>query len=213
MTEPPGSAEDGLSGVPDGFPAPPAEGLSRRGVVLLAGGGIAVVLAVGIALVALATGDGPRPRPPAAVHDTPQPVVPEDSVTLGPPATAQRTTVSERPSATRSSARPTSAAPTTPSGPRVVTVSVSADPGSFTACRGTLVTKITVRMTLSQPGLPVRYTINESTTVRRTASGTSFSETTQATVGRTDGVHQVRIAVTEPSTASATTTIEVDCGK
>jgi hypothetical protein len=210
----PGSAEDGLTGGPDGFPAPPPDGLSRRAVWLLAGGGLAVVLAVGIALVGLNTGDDARPRPTVAVRDTPQPVVPEDPATmLGPPATALRSTASERPSPSRTSARPSSAAPTTPGAPRVLSVSVSADPDRFTSCRGALVTRITVRMTLSQPGLSVRYTINETATVRRTASDTSFTETTQASVSAVRGEHQVRIAVSQPSTAGATTTIEVDCGR
>ncbi|WP_433608806.1 hypothetical protein ACQP2P_36535 [Dactylosporangium sp. CA-139114] len=200
-----------MAGSPGGFPAPPPEGLSRRAVALLAGGGLAAVLVVGVALVALTTGDGDRPRPPAAVRDTPQPVVPEDPATIGPAATALRTTASARPSATKT--RPASAAPTSPAGPRVLTVTVTADPDRFTTCRGTLVTKLTVRMTLSEPGLQVQYTINETSPVRRTASGTTFSETTRATVGQSQGGHQVRVAVSKPSTASATTVIEVDCGR
>ncbi|WP_433048796.1 hypothetical protein [Dactylosporangium sp. CS-033363] len=214
MTDPPGSKESGLPGEPGGFPAPPPEGLSRRAVALLAGGGLVVVLAVGIALVALTTGETDPPRPVITVRDTPQPVVPEDtSVTLAPPATAQRTTATVRPSAGPTSARPSSAPPTTPSGPRVLTVSVSADPDQFDNCRGALVTRITVRMTLSKPGLPVRYTINESQTISRTASGTTFSETTRATVNAVRGEHEVRIAVVQPSAASATTVIDVDCGR
>ncbi|WP_432976130.1 hypothetical protein [Dactylosporangium sp. CA-233914] len=183
-------------------------------MALLAGGGLAIVLVVGIAFVALSTGGGDRSTRPAAVPNTPQPVVPEETVaTLVPPATAVlRTTASARPSATKTATAKPSGSPSN-TGPRVLTVSVTADPDQFTSCRGMMLTRITVRMTLSQPGLPVRYTINESTTVRRTASGTSFSETTQATVGSSRGEHEVRIAVSQPSPASATTSIEVDCGR
>ncbi|MFB9448282.1 hypothetical protein Dvina_42955 [Dactylosporangium vinaceum] len=181
----------------------------------LAGAALVIVLSVGTALAALTTGDDPRPRPTAA-RNTPQPVVPEDpATTIGPAATAVRSTASTQPSAVRSSspARPTSAAPTTPGPPRVVSVTVSADPDEFPSCRGSMITRITVRMTLSQPGLPVRYTINESSTVRDTASSTTFVKTTQANVSPIRGDHQVRIAVTQPSTASTSTTISVDCGR
>ncbi|MFI5912876.1 hypothetical protein [Dactylosporangium sp. NPDC051541] len=209
----PGSEEDGLPGEPDGFPAPPPEGLSRRTAWLLAGGALVIVLSVGTALAALTTGDDPRPRPPAA-RNTPQPVVPEDpDTTIAPPATVLRTSASARPSASRSSARPSSAPPTTPGPPRVVSVTVSADPDEFPSCRGSMNTRITVKLTLSEPGLAVRYTINEATTVRDTASGTTFTKTTQANVSPVRGQHQVRIAVTQPSAASAATTILVDCGR
>jgi hypothetical protein len=215
MTEEPGSAEDGLTGGPDGFPALPPEGLTRRGMIFLAGAGLTVVLIVGVALAALTTGgDDERARSPTVVRDTPLPVVPEDPVTtLGPPATAVRTTATAQPSASRTSARPSSPPPTTPGPPRVLSVSVTADPDEFASCRGTLTTRITVRMTLSRPGLAVRYTINEALTVHETATGTSFTYTTQATVAENRGEHQVRIAVSQPSTASATTVILVDCGR
>jgi hypothetical protein len=183
-------------------------------MALLAGAGLAVVLIVGVALAVLSTGGDERPRPPTAVRDTPLPVVPEDPVTtLGPPATAVRTTATAQPSASRTSARPSSPPPTTPGPPRVLSVSVTADPDEFASCRGTLTTRITVRMTLSRPGLTVRYTINETLSVHDTATGTTFTGTTQATVAENRGEHQVRIAVSQPSTASATTVILVDCGR
>ncbi|GAA4251446.1 hypothetical protein GCM10022255_044120 [Dactylosporangium darangshiense] len=68
-------------------------------------------------------------------------------------------------------------------------------------------------MTLSGPGLTVRYSINETMTVRRTATGTSFSETTKVYVTPNRGEHQVRIAVQAPSAATAQTIVDVDCGR
>ncbi|MFD0585636.1 hypothetical protein [Dactylosporangium darangshiense] len=50
-------------------------------------------------------------------------------------------------------------------------------------------------------------------TVRRTATGTSFSETTKVYVTPNRGEHQVRIAVQAPSAATAQTIVDVDCGR
>ncbi|MGI5237418.1 hypothetical protein [Dactylosporangium sp. CA-139066] len=201
----------GFGGAP-AFPEPPSEGISRRSIALLAAGGLAIIAIAALLVAALSTGDA-APRRNAAGPETPAPVIPvsTDSPTMGAPS-ASPSSASPRPSVSKTSARP-SPSPSADGGARVLSVSVTADPAQFDSCRGTLTTRLTVRMTLSQPGLPVRYTINESMTVRRTASGTSFSETTKVYVAASRGEHQVRIAVSAPSAATATTTVAVDCGR
>ena len=197
---------------PSTFPEPPPEGFSRRSIALLAGGGLAIV-AIAILLVAALSSGDLAPRRPAAAPETQAPVIPvsTDSPTTAAPSVT-RSSASPRPTASKTSARP-SGSPSPTGGGRVLSVTVTADPAEFTTCRGTLSTRLTVRMTLSQPGLSVRYTINETMTMRATATGTSFSETTKVTVSPRVGEHQVRIAVSAPSAASAQTIVDVDCGR
>ncbi|WP_432828946.1 hypothetical protein [Dactylosporangium sp. CA-092794] len=198
-----------------GLPEPPPDGPGPRTLALLVGGGVALIAIVGLVVAALNTGGGSDPGDrPVAARATPAPVVPESSASPTPVRpSAIRSSASVRPSASKTSARPSSPVPSTPSGPRVVSVTVAADPAAFSTCRGTLTARLTVRMVLSQPGLPVRYTINETLAVRKTATDTTFTETTRVTVNPTTGQHQVRIAVSSPSAATAQTSIEVDCGR
>ncbi|GAA2361558.1 hypothetical protein [Dactylosporangium salmoneum] len=213
MTEPnPPSFLDGLDGG-SGMPEPPPQEFSRRTIALMAGGGLAVVAVAGLLFAALSTGGDDPPNRPAVIGATPAPVVPvgPDAAASSAAPSATLPTSAARPSASRTSARPSASAPTPTGPPRVVSVTVSADPASFSNCLGVLTTKITVRMELSGPGASVRYTINDAMTVRRTATGTSFSETTQILVAPTPGEHRVRVAVSQPSAAGAETTVRVSC--
>jgi hypothetical protein len=195
---------------------PPPDGPSRRVTAVLVGAGLVLLLAAGAGFAALRSDEERRPARPPGARQPVAPVVPVNTDSPSAASPSPSTAPPSPPAPTTTTATATAKPPPAPTAtrgvPRVTSVNVSAHPAVFTSCRGRLTTDLTVRVTLSVAGATVRYTINDLATVHKTATGTTFSETTRIAVPAGRGEYRVQVTVSQPSAAATETTLELDCG-
>jgi hypothetical protein len=192
--------------------AAPVEGPSQGMIALLTAGGLALLLGISLGVAAL-VGRADDSARPAALRQTPAPVVPmnSDQTSPEPSATGQPSTA---PSATASAARSTPAAPKTTkaNSARVVSASVSLNPKYyFGRCGPSVPVDASVKITVSTANALVKYTVN-GVSGRQTPSGTTVTDTLRVPVAiQDDGTYTVKLTVEAPTASSATTTLEVRC--
>ncbi|GAA0742259.1 hypothetical protein Drose_28500 [Dactylosporangium roseum] len=186
----------------------------RSPTVLLASGGVALLLVIGLVVAALLSGgEEPARSPSPAARRATGPVVPTVSAPPSPEAspTPSPSPGSARPSRTRNSPTPTRTASTTP--PATTTsASVRLSPASYEGpCLfGSESPVATVTIRVSRPGTRVAYSVG-GREFTGTAQGTTYSRDVKVQIPRRSGSHTVALNVSAPSTASGSATFVVKC--
>lgn len=196
----------------------PAEspGMPRRTIALIASGGVALLLMIGLVGAALTTtGDDGTSRPAAAPRNTNGPVVPvvpvgspppEPSLEPPPPSDAASPSPSASKKATKS---PTPTKASTPPKATVTAASISMSPSSYEgSCKqGGPTTMITLHISVSVPNSLVQWRVN-GVADKAVVQGTTYTTSWPVQANRT---YKATLSVTAPTTADDTATFTVRC--
>lgn len=193
-------------------------GMPRKTIALIASGGLALLLMIGLVVAALASGDDTT-RPTATNKDPGGPVVPvtTQSPTAEPAPTTEAASPTPSPSPSRSKATktpsPTPAKTTvTPPKATVTSASISLNPRSYEGnCNGgTETTTVTLRITVSMPGTLIRWTVNQQAG-KTVVQGTTYTTSWQIHLARKAGSYPQNLNVTDPSSASDSASFTINC--
>ncbi|WP_238012369.1 hypothetical protein KZZ52_49210 [Dactylosporangium sp. AC04546] len=193
-----------------------AAAATRRTMGLLIAGGLSGTLIVALVVAALVSGGNTdaSDQKASATQSALPPVVPEESV-------SPEATTDPSPSLESSSSSPSPSKKPTPSkttsGPKgtVTSISLTLDPPGYAGdCKNDQSRQVTatLRIRVSQSGAAVTYTV-DGERFTGTAQGTTYTRRWTFSVPETNGSRKVSVAVSAPSTTSASTTFVVRCNK
>jgi hypothetical protein len=221
VTEP----EEPATPAPPTPAADPAVKPPSRQVLFVVGGGMiaALVASLGVAVL-LPNGDPARPHTTSAAAD---PIVlspsanpssaPGSAPASGPAGEpAASPSASPKPGPTTTTAghtRTPTAQKTTAAGSQVTSARITLSPASTQShCDpGTDLVTVTVTVTVSQPGVRLRFSVNGGGEHGGIAQSKTYTESWPIFIQHTAGDHRVGLTVTAPSNATDTAIYKVTC--
>lgn len=217
MTEPEVPAGDRAA-------APPS-----RQVLFVVGGGLILVLAAALGVTALiSSGDTspPHAKVAAADHIVPSPPATPPVDASGAPASEPASAPATEPAGSQAAPTPTKAAPTrTPAAPRTTAapppagsqvtaaqITVSPDSKRGFCDPGSDLVTVHVTITVSQPGVRLRFTVNGGGEHGGIAQSKTYTDSFPISIPHVAGEHRVELKVSAPSIASSTAIYTFTCG-